>query len=264
MLRNFLLALFAALSLATPALAAEDESQLERIPAMSIKELDALVSSVAAAVNQDTLRIRNFAKSADCLDLVRAANSFALASTSLAAVRVAAMKRDDREVPIVLARTAQTRVTTFAARVRAEEYLAERCRNFTVPAEHADDPRYVTPARVSNTDYTEAVIDARQTAETNLAIAVAAFNSGKCPEAIAAAQNISLLLPYLQKLLADTARRPQVLGPRASRRGLDVSRRQLVAALDRLQFEFGTKCRPQQATPPVDPALPAGDAEPAL
>jgi hypothetical protein len=261
--RTFLAALLATLSLAAPVATAGDESQLGRITTMSIKELDALVSSVAAVVNQDTLRMRNFAQSSDCLDLIRAANSFALASTSLTAVREAALQREDREVPIVLARAVQTRVTTFAARVRAEEWLGQRCRNFAVPAEHADDPRYFTPVKVSNADYTEAVIDARQTAETNLAIAIAAGNSGKCSDAIAAGQNISLLLPYLQKLHADTARRPQVLGPRASRRALDVSRRQLVAALDKLQLDFGTKCRPQQSAPPTSSPPPATDAQPA-
>jgi hypothetical protein len=101
--------------------------------------------------------------------------------------------------------------------------------------------------------------DARQTAETNLAIAVAAGLSGKCPEAIVAGQNIALLLPYIQQLLADTEKRPEVLGPRASRRGLEVSRRQLVAALEKLQAEFGEKCRAPTSEPSgatTDPKQP--------
>jgi hypothetical protein len=252
--RTVLLVLLAALAVLTPARAV-DEPQMARIPEMSIRELDGFVSSVAVAVSQDTLKLRAFAQTSACLELVRAANSFALAYTALSAVRESAAKREDKEAPIVRARAVQTRVTTFAARVRAEEYLAQRCRTFVVPAEHAGDPRYATPSKVPNADYTEAVIDARQAAETNLAIAVAAGLSGKCPEAIAAGQNITLLLPYIQKLLADTEKRPEVLGPRASRRGLEVSRRQLVAALDKLQADFGEKCRPVR--PDTTPATEA-------
>jgi len=256
--RTIVFALLAALLALTPARAI-DEPQMTRIPTMSVRELDAFINSVGVAVNQDTLKLRAFAQSGACLELVRAANSFALAYTALASVRDAAVKSDEKEAPIIRARAVQTRVTTFAARVRAEEYLAQRCRSFVVPAENADDPRYATPVKVPNADYTDAVIDARQTAETNLAIAVAAGLSGKCPEAIVAGQNIALLLPYIQKLLADTEKRPEVLGPRASRRGLEVSRRQLVAALEKLQAEFGEKCRAPTSEPSgatTDPKQP--------
>lgn len=263
MLRIILLALLAALAMLTPAYAV-DEPQMARVPAMSVKELDAFVNTVAVAVNQDTLKLRAFAQTGACLELVRASNSFALAYTALAAVGEAAARREERDAAIVRARAVQTRVTTFAARVRVEEYLTQRCRNFVVPAEHAGDPRYAAPAKVPNADYTEAVIDARQTAETNLAIAVAAGISGKCSEAIGAGQNITLLLPYVEKLLADTEKRPEVLGPRASRRGLDLTRRQLVAALEKLQAEFGEKCRaPQSNAGPSgpDPATAPPPAE---
>ncbi len=258
MFRKLLLALAAAVTLAQPALA-QDDPQLAKIAAMPARELDLFLGGIATAVNQDTLKIRGFAQTGDCLDLTRAANSFALGYTYLAAVRDAAGKLGARDGSLILVKAIQVRVTTFAARVRAEEWLTQRCRNFTAPAEQADDPRYATPARVSNAEYTEAVIEARQAAETNLAIAVNAGLSGKCPEAIAAGQNIALLMPYIQKLLTDTAKRPQVLGPRASRRGLEVSRRQLAAALDKLQAEFGQKCQAPktQSTPAPTDARPA-------
>jgi len=252
--RKLLLALAAAFALAHPVLA-EDDPQLARIAAMPVKELDAFLTGIGAAVNQDSLKIRGFAQSNDCLDLTRAANSF------LAAVRDTAIKRSEREALLIRARATQVRVITFAARVRAEEWFTQRCRNFIVPAEQASDPRYQPPAKVSNADYTDAVIEARQTAETNLAIAVNAGILGKCPEAIAAGQNIALLLPYVEKLLADTATRPEVLGPRASRRGLEVSRRQLVAALDKLQAEFGEKCKAPKAEPAEPPPADAKPAE---
>lgn len=259
MFRRLLLALAAALALAVPAVG-EDDPQLARIATMPVKELDAFLASITAAVNQDSLKMRGFAQSGDCLDLIRAANSFALGYTYLAEIRDTTAKRTEKEAQLIRARVVQVRVTTFAARVRAEQWLAQRCRNFAVPADQASDPRFRTPVRVTNAEYTDAVIDARQTAETNLAIAVSAGVSGKCPDAIVAGQSIALLVPYLDKLLADTAKRPEVLGPRASRRGLEVSRRQLLAALDKLQSEFRQKCK----APKVDaPAEAAPDAKPA-
>ena len=241
--------------------AAPADPQLAKIATMPVKELDAFINATAAAVNQDALRMKGFAQSGDCLDLTRATNSFTLAYRYLAEVRDTASKRPEREAPVLAAKAVQIRVVTFASRVRAEEWLTQRCRNFTVPTEQAADPRYQPPVKVSNADYTDAVIEARQTAETNLAIAVNVGLSGKCPDAIVAGQNIALLLPYVQKLLADTANRPEVLGPRASRRGLEVSRRQLVAALDKLQTQFNEKCKPAKADPNAAPAAP--DTKPA-
>lgn len=228
---------------------------------MPAKELDAFLGGIATAVNQDTLKMRGFAQASDCLDLTRAANSFALGYTYLAAVRDAAVKLGGNAGTLIQVRAIQVRVTTFAARVRAEEWLAQRCRNFVAPAEQAADPRYATPAKVSNADYTDAVIEARQAAETNLAIAVRADITARCREAVTAGQNIALLMPYLQKLLADTAKRPEVLGPRASRRGLDVSRRQLAAAFDKLQADLGEKCKAEKSQ--ATPADPAADPAPA-
>ena len=228
---------------------------------MPAKELDAFLGGIAAAVNQDTLKMRGFAQASDCLDLTRAANSFALGYTYLAAVRDAAVKIGGKDGALTQVRAIQVRVTTFAARVRAEEWLTQRCRNFVAPADQAADPRYATPAKVSNAEYTDAVIEARQAAETNLAIAVNAGITAKCREAVTAGQNIALLMPYLQKLLADTAKRPEVLGPRASRRGLEVSRRQLAAAYDKLQADLGEKCKAEKSS--ADPVDPAKDAAPA-
>lgn len=266
MFRKLLLAAIAAFALAHPAaaqgVAAPADLQPDKIATMPLNELDALVTSIAAAVNQDSLKLRSFASTSDCLDLTRAANSFALGFTYLAEIRDVTARRPEKEAAIVRTRAIQVRVITFAARVRTEEWLAQLCRNFVVPADQASDPRYAKPTTVSNADYTDAVIEARQTAETNLAIAVAAGLSGKCPEAIAAGQNIALLMPYLQKLLADTATRPQVLGPRASRRGLEVSRQQLAAALNKLQSEFGQKCAAPKSEPAPAPADAAPDAKP--
>lgn len=250
--RKLLLAFAATFMLALPALAGDDP-QLARIAAMPAKELDTFLTGIAAAVNQDSLKMRGFAQTGDCLDLTRAANSLALGYTYLAAVRDTAVKLGGRDGTLIQVKAIQLRVTAFAARVRAEEWLTQRCRNYTAPTENAGDPRYATPARVSNADYTDAVIEARQAAEANLAIAVNAGISAKCPEAIVAGQNIALLMPYIQKLLADTAKRPEVLGPRASRRGLEVSRRQLAAALDKLQAEFGEKCKAPKADQPATP-----------
>lgn len=247
MFRKLLLALAASVTLASPAAAVEADPQLAKIASMPLKELDAFIGTVAAAVNQDTLKMRGFAQSGDCLDLIRAANSFSLGYSYLAEIRDTAQQRTEKEAQFTRARAIQVRVVAFAARQRAEAWLNQRCRNFQVPADQADDPRYQTPVRVTNADYTEAVIEARQAAETNLAIAVGAGLSGKCPEVISAGQNIALIVPYLDKLLADTAKRPEVLGPRASRRGLEVSRRQLLAALEKLQSEFGEKCRAPRA-----------------
>jgi len=264
--RKLLIALALSISLALPAHAQDTpaaDPHLAKLATMPIKELDAFITGTAAAVNQDALRLKAFAQTNDCLDLIRASNSFALAGTYLAEVRDTAGKRLEKDGKLLAAKAIQVRVVTFASRVRAQEWMDQRCRNFVVPAEQAADPRYQTPPRVSNADYTDAVIEARQAAETNLAIAVAAGIAGKCADAVVAGQSIALLLPYIQKLLTDTAKRPEVLGPRASRRGLEVTRRQLIAALDKLQSEFGQKCSTPKTDSAPAPADPAPDTKPA-
>lgn len=255
--RKLLLLGLAAFALIQPALAqdapAAEDPQVAKIAQMPLKELDAFLGGVATAVNQDSLKLRGFAQVGDCLDLTRAANSFALGYTYLGAVRDTAAKRPEKDAQLVRLKAIQLRVTTFAARVRADEWLTQRCSTFAVPADQASDPRYAKPAKVTNAEYTDAVIDARQAAETNLAIAVNAGISGKCPDVVVATQNIALLMPYLQKLLADTAKRPEVLGPRASRRGLEVSRRQLTTAFEKLQTDFSAKCQtPKPAPAPLE------------
>lgn len=251
--RKLLLALIAATALAGPAAAAED-SQFAAIATMSLKELDALIATVAASVSQDSLKLRSTAQGGNCLDLTRAANSMALGYGYLAEARDTLGKRSERDAQVLLARAIQTRVVTFAARTRAEDWLTQSCRGYVVPAEQADDPRYQPPARIGDAEYTQAIIEARQAAETNLAIAVVAGASDKCPPAMAAAQNIRLLIPYVDKVLNETAGRPQVLGPRASRRALEGARRQLLAALDKLNATFSVKCSaPQPEEKPAQP-----------
>jgi len=70
-------------------------------------------------------------------------------------------------------------------------------------------------------------------------------------------QSIQLFVPYLEKLAKDVAKRPTALGPRASRRGLEVARAQLVAAGNRLYREVGITCR---AEPPAETETPADGA----
>jgi len=252
LVRRLLLALVAAFILASPAPAADDP-QLARIPTMALGELDALITTVVALVSKDTLALRSSGEARDCLELNRAANSFALGYSYLAAVRDTLGQRTENEARLLRTKAVQARVVTFAARARAEEWLRQSCRGYQVPADQAADPRYQTPARISDPEYTEALIEGRQAAETNLAIAVATGISGKCPESVTAAQNITLLVPYLDRLVNDTARRPQVLGPRASRLGLQTSRRQLLAALSKLRDQYARTCAPADPVPEQAP-----------
>lgn len=245
------------LALAAPG-AAQAGDQLARIDSMSLQELDSFVRAITVSVGQDTLRLQPAAQRGQCLELTRAANSFALAYEYLAAANKALEGKPARETLSLKAHVIQSRVLTFAARVRAEEWLGSRCASFVPPAEHADDPRYARPAKLATAEFTQAVIEARQAAEANLAGAVAAGLSGKCAEAGSAAQAIRLFVPYLDKLTGDLARRPAALGPRASRRGLEISRNQLVAAANKLDREFGARCAAARAT---DPAPEAGSTQ---
>lgn len=231
-----------------PALAADDP-QPGKIPTMSAKELDGFIDTVTALVGKDTLGLRRAAQAGDCLDLTRAANSFELGYGYLATVSETLAKRTEKEAQFFRAKAIQARVVVFAARVRVEEWLADVCGGYAVPADKADDPRYRAVSKIADPEFTQALIEARTAAETNLAIAVASGISAKCEQSRGAAQNITLLVPYLDKLLADTARRPQVLGPRASRAGLETNRRQLLAALTRLQSQYASKCAGPGAKP---------------
>ena len=254
-----LLPLFALLVLlfAPPLLAAED-AQLARIATMPTKDLEAFVGVVTATVGQDTLKMRTAGETADCLELTRSANSFALGYRYLGAARDALVGRTGNEALRLRDGVVQSRVLTFAAMVRADEWLRRRCGSFTVPADKADDPRYLPPVRVATAAFTEAVIEARQAAESNLAVAAAARVAGNCPAAISAAQGIRLFVPYLDKLLNDISDRPEALGPRASRRGLQSARGQLIAALAGLDRTFAGRCGGQTQAPatPEAPAAP--------
>ncbi len=227
---------------APPVAAAEEDAQLRRIAQMQASEIDQFVGVVTAAVGQDSLKLRSAGARADCLELTRLANSFALGYRYLAAAREALAGRTGRDAVPVRDKVLQTRVLTFAARVRTDEWLQRSCRSYRPPGEFADEPRYQPAVPVATAEFTEAVIEARQAAEINLAVAVAAGVSGKCPAAVSAARGITLFIPYVDKLLADVATRPQALGPRASRRALQNTRSQLIAALDRLEAEFGARC----------------------
>lgn len=239
---------------AAPAMAQEDVDP-SRIGQMDLKELSALVGAVTASVGQDSLKLQPAAQRNDCLELTRAANSFALGYNMLAEVNASLAGKPARDVLPLKAHVVQSRVITFAARVRAEEWVTRRCAQFTAPAGE-DAERYGKPARIQTSEYTEAVIEARQAAEANLASAVAAGISRQCPQVVSAMQSIQLFVPYLQKLANDVGKRPEALGPRASRRGLEVARAQLVAAGNKLYREVGIGCRAQpveEADPPAAP-----------
>ena len=96
-------------------------------------------------------------------------------------------------------------------------------------------------------------------AEANLAAAVSAGISRSCPATFAALDSIQLLVPYLEKLVKDVAKRPEALGPRASRRGLEVAKLQLVNAGNKLYREIGIGCT--RTSPP--PKATEGAAPPA-
>ena len=247
---------------------AQSDPDIARLGTMSLKELAEFVGAVTRSVGQDTIKLQPAAQSNDCAELIRAANSFALGYRLLDEADAALIGKPAKDVLVLKSHIVQSRVITFAARVRAEEWLSRRCVGFQMPADKASEPRYAVPVKIQTAEYTEAVIEARDAAEANLAAAVAAGISRKCPQVISAMQSIQLFVPYLEKLGKDVAKRPEALGPRASRRGLEVARSQLVAAGNKLYRELGVGCRataPAEAEAPSDGAAPpAGeDAPPA-
>lgn len=240
--------------------AAQEEADLGRIGKMNLKELATLVGAVTQSVGQDTLKLQPAAQRSDCSELTRASNSFALGYRLLAEARAALEGKPVKEVAALETHIVQSRVITFAARVRAEEWLSRQCASFAMPADKAAEPRYAKPVKLKVTDFTQAVIEARLAAEANLALAVAAGIGKKCPQVISAMQSIQLFVPYLEKLSKDVAKRPEALGPRASRRGLEVARGQLINAGNKLYRELGVGCR---VKPPAAPEAPAEGAPPA-
>lgn len=249
-----------AILLAGPA-QAQDEAEIARIGKMDAKELAGFIGVVTQSVAQDTLKLQPAAQRRDCVELIRAANAFALGYRLLAEADAAIAGKPEKEAVVLKTRIVQSRVITFAARVRADEWLSRICVNFAMPADKAAEARYATPAKLQINEFTQAVIEARQAADANLTIAVAAGISKKCPEVISAIQSIQLFVPYLEKLSKDVAKRPEALGPRASRRGLEVARGQLVNAGNKLYRELGVGCR---ATPPAEADTPPDEAPPAV
>lgn len=239
---------------------AQDEADITRIGKMSLKELAAFIGAVTQSVGRDTMKLQPAAQRDDCAELIRASNAFALGYKLLAEAQASLDGRPAKEVAALNTRVVQSRVITFAARVRAEEWVSRRCVNFPMPADKANEPRYATPAKIQTAEYTQAVIEARQAADANLALAVAAGIGKKCPEVVSAMQSIQLFVPYLEKLSKDVAKRPEALGPRASRRGLEVARGQLINAGNKLYRELGIGCR---AKAPAEAEAPATEAPPA-
>lgn len=269
-----LLAIAATLALlwAAPA-AAQGLPSADNIARMDIKQLGELAASITTSVGQDTLKLQPAAKARNCLELTRAANSFALGYGMLGEMDAVLAGKPPKEAAGLRANVMQSRLITFAARVKAEEWLSRICVGFVPPPEHAGEPRYAAPVKLQDRDFTTALIEARQVAENNLAIAVSAGMSKSCPATFAALESIQLLTPYLDKLVKDVAKRPQALGPRASRRGLEVARVQLVNAGNKLYREVGMGCSrnaapagkagPGTAAPGAAPSAPPSDAAPA-
>lgn len=239
---------------------AQDEAEIARIGKMSTKELGGFIAAITQSVGQDTLKLQPAAQRRDCVELIRASNAFTLGYKLLAEADASLAGKPPKEAVVLKSRIVQSRVITFAARLRAEEWLSRLCVNFPMPADKAGEPRYAEPVKLQTAEYTQAVIEARQAAEANLAIAVAAGIGKKCPEVISAMQSIQLFVPYLEKLSKDVAKRPEALGPRASRRGLEVARGQLISAGNKLYRELGVGCR---VNPPAEAEAPENEAPPA-
>jgi len=240
---------------------AQDEVDVGRIGQMSLKELTSFVGAVTQSVAQDTLKLQPAAQRSDCAELARASNSFALGYRLLAEARGALESKPIKEVAVLQTHIVQSRVITFAARVRAEEWFSRLCASYEASADKANESRYAKPAKLQTSEFTQAVIEARLAADANLTLAVAAGIGKKCPQVISAMQSIQLFVPYLEKLSKDVAKRPEALGPRASRRGLEVARGQLINAGNKLYRELGVGCRAQ---PPAEAEAPAEDAPPAV
>ena len=262
-----LLIIAGTLGLSVSATQAQEQLDKAAIEKMDVKQLSGLVATMTSSIGQDTLKLQPAAARGDCLELTRAANSFALGYQLLADVDAALAGRPEKDALPVKATVVQSRLITFAARVKAHEWLSGRCASFVVPEEKAADPRYAKPAPIRTVEYTQAIIEARQVAEANLAAAVAAGMSKSCRATFSALDSIQLLVPYLEKLARDVRQRPEALGPRASRRALEQSRLQLINAGNRLYREIGIGCNDparakNQAGALVSPADPVTDSAP--
>ena len=248
-----LLALLGLVALALPSRAEDD--QFAKIAAMDMDGLEKFVGLVTASVGQDTLKLRGAADRGDCLELYRAGNAFGLGYLYLAKVNeLIADKRDAKSLSL-RTRVIQSRVVVFAARVRAEEFIAQTCNAFTIPADKAGDARLAMPQKIALADFTGAVIEAREAAEVIYLGATEAAKSKKCGPVGTIIQAIQLIVPYLEKLSRDVAQRPEALGPRASRAALNQSRIRLINAANQLDASFGQTCgTPAPAETPAAPA----------
>jgi hypothetical protein len=213
-----------------------------KIPQMDAKSLDGLIGQVIVAVNTDSRRLAAFQSSKACLELYRAANSFAAGYDYLVAIGARAEDLPSPNGPQLRSKAIQARVVAFAARSKAAELIQATCRNFPVPAENAGDPRFAVPESLVGRDYTRALVDGRFAAEANLAAAYAADKTGRCADVASAVQAMSLLIPYLSKLYRDSEPFPEALGPAASRRALNQERQQLSAAISQLDMKYSARC----------------------
>lgn len=244
-------------ALSPAALHADEIADPGKIEQMAPKELESFVDLVTATVAQDTLKLRDAGTKGDCIELARLANSFALGYSYLGTADDSVDVKANNALISLKVKIVQSRVITFAARVRAEEWNRQRCASYAPSAENADNPRYQVPAKIQTNEFAEAVIEGRQAAEANLAGAVAAARTGQCTTAIGAARSLQMLVPYLDKLLIDISTRPEALGPRASRRGLQAARNQVASAFNQLDTVFSGKCGAPPAEPQPAPELTA-------
>ena len=259
-------ALAGALFVGGPAVA--QDTELERIPTMSNSQLAILAAKVLVTVSLDARKLQPAAQRGDCAELTRTFNSLNLAYDLLGQADSALKGRPAREVLATRVQVVQARVVAFASRVRAEEWHMRICRSFVAPPELADDVRYATPVPVATKEYTQAAIEARMAAEANLANVVAAGRSRKCADVRSAMQSVQLFIPYLEKLALDISKRPLALGPQASRRALESTRAQLIAAANRVYRDVGETCVSEPPAAPeteaVPGAPPAGPEAPAV
>jgi hypothetical protein len=241
----------------SPAGASSVAAVAAKIPTMDAKALDGLIGQVIVAVNTDSRRLAAFQSSKACLELYRAANSFAAGYAYLIAIGDRASQLPSPNGPQLRSKSTQARVVAFAARSKAQELIAATCRNFPVPEQNAGDARFAAPAPIVSGDYTRALVDGRFAAEANLAAAVAADRTGRCADVGAAVQAMSLLIPYLSKLYKDSEPFPEALGPAASRRALNQERLQLGAAISQLDMKYATRCNATGAPAAPDATAPA-------
>lgn len=253
--------LAAALLVSVPAGAAEPG--LDDIADMSNTQLSQLATRILLNVTFEARKLQPAARSRDCVQLTGSFNALNLGYQMLGLADDKLDGQPAREVLPIKVQIVQARVVAFASRVRAEEWHQRLCRDFTMPADLAGDPRYAKPTAVATAEFTQAAIEARLAAEANLVGVVAAGRSKKCTEIRSAMQSVQLFIPYLEKLAIDISTRPLALGPQASRRALESARAQLIAAANRVYAESGAACTAAEPPAPDETgSTPAPEAAP--